>query len=104
MAITSEHVKQLAADCGFELAGIAAALPHADFRRFEDWRKQNFSGEMKYLTDRRGDLRIDPGNLLADAKSIVCVGKLYNTPHPHTSGDPDRGWISRYAGAAIITK
>ncbi len=42
------------------------------------------AGEMGYLTDHRGDLRSDPRNLLPDAKSIVCVGKLYNTPQPHT--------------------
>ncbi|HEX4773653.1 MAG TPA: tRNA epoxyqueuosine(34) reductase QueG [Bryobacteraceae bacterium] len=97
MAITAEQTKQLAAECGFELAGIAVALPHADFTRFEEWRTRDFAGEMGYLTDHRGDLRNDPRNLLAEAKSIVCVGKLYNTPHPHTSADPDRGWISRYA-------
>ena len=57
------------------------------------------AGEMTYLTDRRGDLRSDPRHLLPDAESIVCVGKLYNTPQPHTSEvkNDDLGWISRYA-------
>lgn len=97
MAITAEQVKELAASCGFELAGITDAVPHSDFARFEEWRAHDFAGEMRYLTDRRGDLRSDPRNLLAEAKSIVCVGKLYNTPHPHTAADPGSGWISRYA-------
>jgi len=59
---------------------------------------------MNYLTDRRGDLRSDPRHLLPSARSILCVGKLYNTPHPRTAEldstelDADRrGWISRYA-------
>ena len=57
------------------------------------------AGEMKYLTDHRGDLRSDPRNLLSSAKSIVCVGKLYNTAHPKTTQHKKdgRGWISRYA-------
>ena len=40
---------------------------------------QVWPGEMRYLTDHRGDLRSDPRNLLPSAKSIICVGKLYNT-------------------------
>ncbi len=57
------------------------------------------AGEMKYLTDRRGDLRGDPRNLLLAAQSLVCVGKLYNTAHPHSIEplDAGQGWISRYA-------
>jgi epoxyqueuosine reductase len=92
-------VKSLARACGFELAGVAAALPHEDFARFETWRAAGMAGEMGYLTDRRGDLRADPRQLLPAAQSIICVGKLYNTQQPHTAeiGDATRGWISRYA-------
>lgn len=104
MSITAVQVKELAHACGFELAGIAHALPSEDFSRFEDWRRNGFAGEMTYLTDRRGDMRADPRNLLPTAQSIVCVGKLYNTPHPHTAEiadtDTKRGWISRYAWGA----
>ena len=54
---------------------------------------------MTYLTDRRGDLRSDPRNLLPSVQSIVCVGKLYNTQHPYSTEplDAGHGWISRYA-------
>lgn len=104
MSITAVQVKELAQDCGFELAGIASALPSEDFARFEEWRNSGFAGEMGYLTDRRGDLRADPCNLLPNARSVVCVGKLYNTAHPHTgevtNTDTKRGWISRYAWGA----
>ncbi len=89
----------MAAACGFELAGIARALPLEDFERFEAWRGAGFAGEMAYLTDHRGDLRRDPRHLLPEAQSIVCVGKLYNTAQPRTADmeDAERGWISRYA-------
>lgn len=99
MTVVAEQVKQFARECGFELAGIAPALPAEDFARFEAWRTAGMAGEMAYLTDRRGDLRADPRNLLPEAKSIVCVGKLYNTGHPYSTEvrDPSRGWISRYA-------
>ena len=96
-------MKDLARASGFELAGVAAALPTDDFARFEMWRTRGMAGEMKYLTDRRGAMRADPRELLPGAQSIVCVGKLYNTPYPRSiemkgdTSDLDRGWISRYA-------
>jgi epoxyqueuosine reductase len=104
LPITEQHVKRLAHSCGFELAGIAAAGPSEDWERFAAWRAGGLAGEMNYLTDRRGDLRADPRNLLPSARSLVCVGKLYNTPHPRTAEleaakleAAPRGWISRYA-------
>lgn len=97
--LTADQIKEQARLCGFELAGVAPALPLTDFDRFHAWRKAGLAGEMTYLTDHRGDLRSDPRHLLADAQSILCVGKLYNTPQPHTGDldDDERGWISRYA-------
>ena len=107
LPISAEQVKQLAHASGFDLAGVASALPSGDFARFEAWRAAGLAGEMGYLTDRRGDLRSDPRNLLPAAQSILCVGKLYNSPHPHTAelegrggSQGARGWISRYAWGA----
>lgn len=100
--MTGQQIKRLARECGFELAGIAPALPSEDFDRFQTWRSAHLSGEMKYLNDMRGDLRADPRNLLPGAKSLVCVGKLYNTSLPRSLdfAQPERGWISRYAWGA----
>lgn len=99
MGITAATVKRLAFECGFEVVGITAARPSEDFTRFDEWRAQGMAGEMNYLTDHRGDLRSDPRNLLPSAQSIVGVGKLYNTRHPHSTEplDAGQGWISRYA-------
>ncbi len=91
MGIAAAEVKQLAHRCGFELAGIAAAVPNADVSRYLDWASRGLAGRMSYLADRRAAVREDPRNLLSSARSIVCVGKLYNTPEPHSAG------ISRYA-------
>jgi epoxyqueuosine reductase len=88
--MTGETVKRLARECGFELAGVAAAEPAGDFPRYREWVEKGFAGDMRYLTDRRAEVRSDPRNLLASARSIICVGKLYNTPG-ETEG------ISRYA-------
>jgi epoxyqueuosine reductase len=105
MSIDSASIKQMARECGFELVGIAAAEPSADFERFDSWRERGMAGEMTYLTDHRGDLRKDPRNLLPSARSVVCVGKLYNTysdreNSDEESGDSGMGRISRYAWGA----
>ena len=98
--MTSEDVKQLARECGFELAGIAAATPlDQDSRIYLDWVERGMAGAMGYLTDRRATVRTDPKLLLASARSVISIGKLYNGPEPPSSemNDPERGWISRYA-------
>ncbi len=98
--VTGDEVKGLARACGFELAGIARAesLPDDNFR-YLDWVGRGMAGAMGYLTDRRATIRTDPKLLLASARTIICVGKLYNGPQPRSTdlADPEAGWISRYA-------
>ncbi len=54
---------------------------------------------MRYLTDHRGEARADPRELLPTARSVICVGKLYNGPEPYSNqiDSQELGWISRYA-------
>ena len=97
--VDSTIVKALARECGFELAGVASALPASDSAAYQRWVSKGFAGEMAYLTDRRADVRNDPRNLLSSARSIICVGKLYNGPQPYSTKfrEPELAWISRYA-------
>lgn len=87
----TETVTAAAHECGFELVGIASAGPVADFAKYETWVAQGNAGEMQYLTDRRAGLRRDVRELLPTARSIICLGMLYNTPAPPAAH------ISRYA-------
>jgi epoxyqueuosine reductase len=91
----ADAVLQVAHECGFEIAGIAPCNAPADFARYEDWVARGMAGEMRYLTDRRAELRRDVCNLLPSARSVICVGKLYNTPDPPRK--PGDARISRYA-------
>ena len=97
--MTSEEIRTLGAKCGFELAGVAAALPHPDIERYEDWVTRGMAGRMGYLTDHRAAVRDDPRRLLPSARSIICVGKLYNGPEPYSTrfDATELAWISRYA-------
>jgi epoxyqueuosine reductase len=60
-----------------------------DAAQFLDWVSRGLAGRMGYLTDHRASIRTDPRHLLASARSIICVGKLYNTPQS--------GPVARYA-------
>ncbi|HEY2843848.1 MAG TPA: tRNA epoxyqueuosine(34) reductase QueG [Bryobacteraceae bacterium] len=91
-------VVEIAHECGFELAGVAPAGPPEDFKRYQEWAARGMAGEMRYLTDRRADVRQDVRNLLPSARSVICVGKLYNTSDAQRQ--PEDAHISRYAQGA----
>lgn len=84
----------LARRAGFQLAGVAAARPVEDYSLYNQWVQDGMAGPMEYLTDQRGGLRSDPRGLLASARSVLCVGLLYNTPGPEAHA------VSRYAWGA----
>jgi epoxyqueuosine reductase len=94
-----EQIKTLARESGFELAGIAPAAPLPEARYYGQWIADGMAGEMGYLTGRRAGLRDDARHLLPSARSILCVGKLYNGPQPYSTqfAGEDLAWISRYA-------
>ena len=97
--MTSRDVRRLAEECGFELAGVTRAAPADDRDQYHAWVNAGFAGEMCYLTDHRAAMRDDPRTLLPSARSVICVGKLYNAPQPYSTrfDAPELAWISRYA-------
>jgi epoxyqueuosine reductase len=89
-----DRLAELALAAGFELAGVAPALPVPDTSRYRAWVDAGMAGEMGYMRDER---RLAAG---ADwARSVICVGKLYNVPQPYSTQfeGADLGWIARYA-------
>jgi epoxyqueuosine reductase len=97
--LTAGAIRELARQCGFELAGVAPAEALPERAWYHEWVASGFAGGMRYLADYRAVARNDPRNLLASARSIICVGKLYNTPWPYSTqfDAGERAWISRYA-------
>ena len=97
--MTADDIRGMARACGFELAGVARADPVDDREAYRDWARAGYAGEMRYLTDRRAEVRDDPRRLLPSVRSVICIGRLYNTPWPYsTEWQPEEcGWISRYA-------
>ncbi len=97
--ITPQLVEDCTAECGFELAGVAPAERIADHQRYTEWVERGLHGRMSYLAGDRAAMREDPRALLPSARSVICVGKLYNTATPYSTDfhERGRGWISRYA-------
>ena len=91
------RARKLAREAGFDLVGIASADAPPELAFFAEWVGRGHAGEMGYLTRqvaKRSDLRA----AFPWARSVLCVGLQYDTPHPYsTDAPPERGWISRYA-------
>jgi epoxyqueuosine reductase len=96
---SSAVFRTLAQELGFELSGVAPAAPLEEYRYYNQWITDGMAGRMGYLADRRGALRADPRLLLGNARSVLCVGMLYNTHRDKSLAD-DQGYISRYAWGA----
>jgi epoxyqueuosine reductase len=94
------RAKALALDAGFDLAGVASAEAPRELDYFAEWVARGYAGEMAYLTSQAGRRR-DLRAAFPWARSVLCVGLQYDTPHPYStdaSAAPEgRGWVSRYA-------
>jgi len=75
-------LKQHALEIGFDLAGIASLGAGHDLEFSRRWVERGYGGEMCYLANPQRD---DPRRLLPSAKSVICVGLVYNTPLPYST-------------------
>jgi len=85
---TQEKVRILARDCGFDLCGIAPAVPGEEDARLKEWLAKGYHGDMKYM-ERRRDVR----DLLPGCRSVLALGVNYHVAHEHPAGPR----VSRYA-------
>jgi epoxyqueuosine reductase len=92
-----EELRQRARHLGFDLLGIAPAVPSPHTSDFDGWLARGFHGDMAYLPRGR-PARLDPASLHSGARSIVVVAANYYTGQPPAfATDPTHGRISRYA-------
>ncbi|HEY4325762.1 MAG TPA: tRNA epoxyqueuosine(34) reductase QueG [Mucilaginibacter sp.] len=91
----SSLIKSEAKKLGFMFCGISkAAFLEEEAPRLEDWLKRDMHGEMKYM-ENHFDKRLDPRQLVDDAKSIISLGLNYYTDKQQT--DLAGPKISKYA-------
>ncbi|MFQ6034664.1 MAG: tRNA epoxyqueuosine(34) reductase QueG [Sedimentisphaerales bacterium] len=97
----AQYIKRKALELGFDLVGITGAWP-LDAEQSElltGWLKSGFAGQMNYM-HRNFQMRINPAELLENAKSVISVGLNYKppkqkqTPTNHTA---PAGKVANYA-------
>lgn len=93
MHLRPDLVRDLAADCGFDLVGFGPADPGADGSRFLSWLERGRHGEMEYL-ERNQDRIADPQRWRKGVRSTIAVGVDYGGPEVSLPGG---GRIARYA-------
>lgn len=96
MITYAQKIKAKAIDLGFTKVGIAKAEPlDEEARHLQEWLSRGYHGTMEWMS-RNLDKRIDPRNIVAGARSVVCVALNYYTPVKHAN-ENGVGKISRYA-------
>lgn len=91
----ADQLKIEATSLGFALCGITAAAQPPHFADFLTWLEAGYSGQMRYLNDRRDAYR-HPQHVLDGCRTLVMLGFPYRSvePLPVQSG---LGQVARYA-------
>jgi epoxyqueuosine reductase len=91
------RLKSWALEAGFDMAGVASLEPSAHGEAFRRWLERGDHAGMEYMA-RRVELRLAPSEVLAGARSALCVALRYwpLAGEPEPEGDL---WprVARYA-------
>jgi len=92
-----EKIRQRARELGFDDCRFTTANPPESAEQFQQWLAARRHGEMNYL-ERNAYKRIEPQEVLRDAKSIVTLATSYEHSTPHSAlRTPHSGFVARYA-------
>ncbi len=99
MEYTSEQIKSsiklIAKSLGFSDCRIAQVKPATHSQRYLEWLDAGCAGDMTWM-EKNTNRRINPAELLVDAKSMVCLALNYY-PGDHQHNNPNDYKIARYA-------
>ncbi|WP_290661703.1 tRNA epoxyqueuosine(34) reductase QueG [Ignavibacterium sp.] len=94
--ISNEIVIAKARSIGFDLIGFAKAVELTEeIDKLKLWLEKKYQAGMNYM-ERNIHKRKNPKEILPDAKSIISLGLIYNTPFDHSNNN-ELGKVSRYA-------
>ena len=96
--LSSQVVKQKAAELGFDACGIAPAADLPELRFFSEWLERGYAGTMAYLA-RSAARRADVRQILPSARTVIVTASNYNADRPYSTEctDPARAHVARYA-------
>ena len=76
--LTSQAIKQRAAELNFDVCGVAPAAPSPNCAISHEWLARGYAGEMDYM-EKSAHVRADIRNFLPSARSVIVMGTIYNT-------------------------
>jgi epoxyqueuosine reductase len=88
-----DELRDLAAELGFDLFGVAPLRPPRDAQRFEQWLAAGRHGELDYL-ERHRERIVDPRRGAPRGRSLLIVGLGHSRPATDALGG---GRVARYA-------
>jgi epoxyqueuosine reductase len=96
--VTSAEIKARAAELGFDVCGVAPVESFRELGFLRTWLDRGYAGEMHYL-ERSAERRADVRAVLPSARSVICLGTVYNTDRPYSTeiAEPGAAAIARYA-------
>lgn len=89
----TQTVLELAAEAGFDLAGIAPLARPKDAAAFERWLRLGRHAGMEWL-ERQRERIVEPGGLIEGGRSLLVVGLAHARPAVELAGG---GRVARYA-------
>ena len=94
-------IKEKAVEIGFDVVGVtdASVIDGEDVERMRRWLQAGCAGGMDYL-QRNFEKRTNPGLLVENARSVICVGLNYNFVEQKPGSEEtfrDFGRVARYA-------
>lgn len=91
----TRRIREKAGQLGFEAIGVApvSAIPEQHLRT---WLERQYHGRMGYM-ERKSGKRLDPGQVLDGARSILSLALNYFHPYELPYKEVNCGAISRYA-------
>lgn len=92
----TEQIKSKALELGFSKVGIAKAeMLNAESEHLREWLNKGYHASMQWM-EKNIEKRIDPGNIVQNAQSVISVAINYYTSEQHRK-EAETGKISRYA-------
>jgi epoxyqueuosine reductase len=91
----TQEISVRAKELGFSKIGISRAVELDERNGLEEWLAQGRHGEMFWM-GKNPEKRLDPRNVLTEARSVISLAVNYYTPFQH-SAHLEHGKISRYA-------
>jgi epoxyqueuosine reductase len=91
------HLHQTALEAGFQIFGVAPAIPPPHGEEFLQWLAKGAHADMAWM-ERGQDKRLDLEKILPGVRSVICLGMSYWQGAPPSAADTAaHGRIARYA-------